>query len=153
MGGDLAPATGGRLPTFLFSAIKDPEGVNLDSMQIIKGWVDADGIVHERIFNVAWSEQETRKNENGNLTPVGNTVDLSTATHTNSIGATEFVGSFTDPGFDPEQRAFYYARAVEIPTPRWTAYDTVRFNVKMDDDVTMILQERAVTSPIWYSPN
>ena len=153
MGGDLKPAPAGKAPTFLFAALKDPQGANLDSAQIIKGWVDAKGETHERIFNVAWSEHASRKEVNGKLTPVGSTVDLATATYQNSIGASELLGSFTDPEFDPAQRAFYYLRAVEIPTPRWTAYDAVRFNVKMTPDVPMIGQERIVTSPIWYNPS
>ena len=152
MGGDLKAAPAGKAPTFLFAALKDPQGANLDAAQIIRGWVDAKGETHERIFNVAWSEQTTRKEVDGKLPPVGNTVDLATATYQNSIGATELVGSFTDPEFDPAQRAFYYLRAVEIPTPRWTAYDAVRYQVKMTADVPMTEQERAVTSPIWYNP-
>ncbi len=153
MGGDLKPSEDGHAPTFLFSAMKDPLNANLDSMQIIKGWVDDKGETYERIFNVAWSETKRRKEENGKLTPVGNTVDLSTATYTNSIGATEFVGSFTDPDFDPAQRAFYYARVLEIPTPRWVAFDALAFQETMDPVVEMIQQERAVTSPIWYNPH
>ncbi|MGH8035766.1 MAG: DUF3604 domain-containing protein, partial [Lysobacterales bacterium] len=153
MGGDLKAAAASQAPTFLFAAVKDPEQANLDSLQIIKGWVDAAGATHERIYNVAWSETDRRSETDGKLTPVGNTVDLATATYANSIGAAELKGSFTDPDFDPTQRAFYYLRAVEIPTPRWTLYDSVRFKVKMDDDVPMIQQERAVTSPIWYTPS
>ena len=152
MGGDLQAAPAGKAPTFLFAALKDPQGANLDAAQIIKGWVDAKGESHERIFNVAWSEQGTRKEVDGRLPPVGNTVDLATATYQNSIGATELVGSFTDPQFDPAQRAYYYLRAVEIPTPRWTAYDSVRYKVQMTPDVPMTEQERVVTSPIWYNP-
>jgi len=152
MGGDLQAAPAGKAPTFLFAALKDPQGANLDAAQIIKGWVDARGESHERIFNVAWSEQGTRKEVDGRLPPVGNTVDLATATYQNSIGATELVGSFTDPQFDPAQRAYYYLRAVEIPTPRWTAYDSVRYKVQMTPDVPMTEQERVVTSPIWYNP-
>jgi len=121
-------------------------------VQIIKGWVDAAGKTHEKIYNVAWSEPDRRSESDGKLTPVGNTVDLAAATYTNSIGAPELFGSFTDPDFDSTQRAFYYLRAVEIPTPRWTLYDSVRFKVKMADGVPMIQQERAVTSPIWYAP-
>ena len=153
MGGDLQATPSGKAPTFLFAAMKDPLGANLDSMQIVKGWVDASGATHERVLNVAWSETDKRKEANGRLTPVGNTVDLATATYTNSIGATELIGSFTDPQFDPTQRAFYYVRAVEIPTPRWTAYDAVKYKVKMASEVEMIQQERAVSSPIWYNPS
>ena len=153
MGGDLKAAPEGKAPTFLFSAMKDPQGGNLDSAQIIKGWIDSKGDTHEKVFNVAWSAPDTRKDVDGKLTPVGNTVDLATATYSNSIGAAELMGSFTDPEFDPAQRAFYYLRAVEIPTPRWTAYDAVRFKVKMTADVPMVQQERVVTSPIWYNPS
>jgi len=152
MGGDLQAAPAGKAPTFLFAAMKDPEGGNLDCVQIIKGWVDARGETHERIFNVAWSEPDRRKETKGKLTPVGNTVDLKTATYANSIGVPLLTGSFSDPDFDPNSRAFYYLRVVEIPTPRWTAYDAVRFKVKMAPEVPMIQQERAVSSPIWYAP-
>jgi hypothetical protein len=153
MGGDLQAAPAGKAPTFLFAAMKDPQGANLDRVQIIKGWIDAKGQTHEKVFNVAWSQQDQRKELDGKLTPVGNTVDLATATYRNSIGASELLGSFTDPEFDPAQRAFYYLRALEIPTPRWTAYDAQRFNLQMSPDVPMIEQERVVTSPIWYNPS
>jgi hypothetical protein len=152
MGGQLGPAKPGTSPTFLIAALKDPAGANLDRAQVIKGWVDANGETHEAIYDVLWSNPGTRKLAAGKLTPVGNTVDVATATYRNTIGATELVGSFTDRNFDPKARAFYYLRVVEIPTPRWTAYDAARFKVKMTPDVTMTLQERAVTSPIWYSP-
>ena len=151
MGGDLKAAPAGKAPTFLVAAQKDPEGANLDRVQIIKGWVDAKGKTHEKIFNIKWGGAR-QPDASGKLPPVGNTVDLKTATYTNSIGATELVGSFTDPEFDPKARAFYYARAIEIPTPRWTLYDSVKYKVKMDAVVPMVQQERAVTSPIWYDP-
>jgi len=153
MGGDLKAAPAGKAPTFLIAAMKDPAGANLDRAQVIKGWVDADGKQHEAIYNVVWSDPDTRKEVGGKLPAVGNTIDLSTATYQNSIGAPELIGTFTDPAFDPKQRAFYYVRVLEIPTPRWTAYDAVRFKVKMDPEVTMTVIERAITSPIWYSPN
>ncbi|ARN73510.1 DUF3604 domain-containing protein [Oceanicoccus sagamiensis] len=152
MGGDLKASTADKPPTFLFAAIKDPVNANLDAMQIIKGWVDSSGDTYEKVYNVAWSEPEKRKEVDGKLTKVGNTVDLATASYTNTIGATEFIGHFTDPDFDPKQRAFYYARVVEIPTPRWVAFDAVRYQEAIDPDVDMIQQERAVTSPIWYNP-
>jgi len=149
MGGDLKGS--GKAPTFLVAAMKDPEGANLDRVQIVKGWVDAAGKTHEKVIDVKWSG--TRKPDaKGKLPPVGNTVDLATAKYTNSIGAEELIGSFTDTAFDPKARSFYYARVVEIPTPRWTLYDAVKFKVKMDPKVPMIQQERAVTSPIWYTP-
>jgi Protein of unknown function (DUF3604) len=131
MCGDLTAAAAGKAPTFLVAAMKDPEGGNLDRIQIVKGWVDA---------------------ADGKLPAVGNTVDLTTATYTNSIGAPELSAVWTDPQFDPAMRAVYYVRVIEIPTPRWTAYDAVRFKVKMAKDVRMITQERAYTSPIWYTP-
>ena len=151
MGGELSKAPAGKVPTLLFAAMKDPDGANLDRLQIIKGWLDSTGKTREKIYDVAWSDNR-KPGANGRLPPVGNTVNVATATYSNSIGATEFHGVFTDPDFDPGQRAFYYARVIEIPTPRWTDYDTIRFNVKMSKDVPMTLQERAVTSPIWYSP-
>jgi len=151
MGGDLSAAPGGKAPTFLVAAMKDPEGANLDRVQIIKGWVDASGRTHEKIWDVKWSG-DRKPGANGKLPSVGNTVDIGTATYTNSIGASEFVSVWSDPEFDARQRAFYYVRVLEIPTPRWTAYDVVRFNAKMPATVAMTLQERAFSSPIWYTP-
>ena len=152
MGGDLRAAQASQVPTFLIAAMKDPRGGNLDRVQIVKGWVDSAGKTHEAIFNVVWSEPGRRKLSGGKLTPVGDTVDVATATYKNTIGAPTLVGRFRDPNFDPNQRAFYYARVIEIPTPRWTAYDSVRFKVKMAPEVPMKHQERAVSSPIWYNP-
>lgn len=152
MGRDLAAAEGDRAPTFLVAASKDPDGANLDRVQIIKGWVDDAGKTHEKIYNVAWSDGR-EIGADGELPAVGNTVNLSNATYTNSIGAGELIASFTDPDFDASQKAFYYARVLEIPTPRWTAFDAVRFNTPVTDpDVPMVLQERATSSPIWYTP-
>jgi hypothetical protein len=152
MGGQLGPAKSGAQPTFLIAAMKDPTGANLDRAQLIKGWVDSAGQTHERVIDVLWSDNAHRRIVDGRLTPVGNSVDLASATYRNDIGAAQLTGVFTDTDFDPQQRAPYYLRVVEIPTPRWTAYDAVRFKVKMTPDVTMTLQERAVTSPIWYTP-
>ena len=153
MGGDLKPAPKGKSPTFLVAALKDPIGANLDRIQIIKGWVDQSGNLHEKIFDVVWGDAEKRKRgADGKLPPVGNTVDLATASWHNSIGDPELIGVWKDPGFDPATRAFYYVRVLEIPTPRWTAYDAAYFKVKMDPKVPMITQERAFTSPIWYTP-
>ena len=152
MGGDLRAAGAGQVPTFLVAAMKDSIGANLDRVQVVKGWVDRAGKTHEQIYNVAWSDPARRNLAGGKLTPVGDTVDLRTATFKNSIGAAELVGRFRDPSFDPAQRAFYYVRVLEIPTPRWTAYDAVKYKVKMSADVPMKLQERAVSSPIWYNP-
>ena len=154
MGGDLKAAPAGKKPTFLVAASKDPLSGNLDRIQVVKGWVDKAGKTHEKIYNVVWSDPAKRKQSaNGKLPPVGNTVDLKTATWRNSIGATELVTVWKDPEFDPALRAFYYARVIEIPTPRWTAFDVVRFGIKMGPEVPMTLQERAFTSPIWYSPS
>jgi hypothetical protein len=151
MGGDLKTAAAGKSPTFLAAAMKDPEGGNLDRIQIIKGWVDASGARQEKVYDVVWSG-DRKPDADGKLPVVGNTVDLSTATYTNSIGAAELSTLWKDPQFDPALRAVYYVRVIEIPTPRWTAYDAVRYKVKMSKNVPMITQERAWTSPIWYTP-
>jgi hypothetical protein len=153
MGGELTKAPAGKAPTFLLAALKDPYGGNLDRVQIIKGWVDASGRTHEKIYDVAWSNPDKRKPDaRGKLPPVGNTVDVARATWTNTIGAPELGAVWTDPDFDPKLAAFYYARVIEIPTPRWTAYDAAYFKVQMSANVPMITQERAWSSPIWYTP-
>ncbi|MHC5083861.1 MAG: DUF3604 domain-containing protein [Planctomycetota bacterium] len=153
MGGDLAKGPAGQSPSFLVAALKDPIGANLDRIQIVKGWLDDDGKTHEKVYNVAWDDPATRKlDKKGNLPAVGNTVDVKNATWTNSIGAGELIQVWHDPDFDPNERAFYYARVLEIPTPRWTAYDAKRFGDKISADVPMTGQERAYTSPIWYTP-
>jgi hypothetical protein len=153
MGGDLAAAPAGRAPSFLVMAVKDPIGANLDRVQIIKGWVDANGNKQEKIYDVVWGDADKRKPDaKGKLPVVGNTVNLETATVDNSIGDPELNTVWSDPDFNAALPAFYYVRVLEIPTPRWTAYDVVRFNVKMSKEVPMILQERAYTSPIWYTP-
>lgn len=152
MGGDLIGSEDNAAPSFLVYALRDPIGANLDRIQIIKGWVDTEtGQTHEQVYDVAWAG-DRQKNQDGKLPPVGNTVDLSIPSWTNDIGRGELGAVWTDPDFDPMQHAFYYARVIEIPTPRWTAYDAVRFDVKMIDEVKMITQERAYTSPIWYTP-
>ncbi|WP_455270450.1 DUF3604 domain-containing protein [Rhizobium herbae] len=151
MGGDLAAASAGKVPTFLVAALKDPIGANLDRYQIVKGWLDKDGNPQEKVYDVAWSD-DRKAGADGNLPSVGDTVDLATATWTNSIGDPELIAVWRDPEFDPAQRAFYYGRVIEIPTPRWTAYDAVRFGVKPLPGTKMTLQERAFTSPIWYNP-
>lgn len=151
MGGDLPNAPKGKAPTFLVSAMKDPDGANLDRVQIIKGWLDNKGKVHERIYDVAVSDD--RKIVKGKVTKrVGSTVDLKTATYTNTIGDAQLSAGWTDPDFDPKVQSFYYTRVLEIPTPRWTAFDEVRFGIKMAPEVVRVLQERAYTSPIWYTP-
>lgn len=151
MGGDLAPAPEGKSPTFLVAALKDPIGANLDRYQIVKGWLDATGEVHEKIHDVAWSD-DRKPGHDGKLPPVGNTVDLANATWQNTIGAPELVAVWTDPEFDPAQSAFYYGRVIEIPTPRWTAHDAKYYGITVPPEATMELQERAYTSPIWYTP-
>jgi len=151
MGGDLSDAPSGKTPTFLLSASKDPDGANLDRIQMIKGWLDGNGEVHEKVYDVVVSDG--REIESGRVTEaVGSTVDLQTATYTNSIGDALLAASWTDPDFDSSVMSFYYARVIEIPTPRWTAFDAVRLGVEMGPEVTMVLQERAYTSPIWYTP-
>lgn len=153
MGGDLTDAPKGKAPTFLVAALKDPIGANLDRIQIIKGWLDAKGEVHEKIYDVVWGDGDKRKRGNdGKLPPVGNTVDVANATWTNTIGDPELITVWKDPDFDPAQRAFYYSRVIEIPTPRWTAYDAKRLGSKPLPGTSMMLQERAYTSPIWYTP-
>ena len=151
MGGDLPAAPEGKAPTFLVAALKDPIGANLDRYQIIKGWMDAKGELHEKVYDVAWSG-DRKPDADGKLPPVGNTVDVAEATWTNTIGASELIAVWTDPDFDPAQKAFYYGRVIEIPTPRWTAYDAKYYEVKMPEEVAMTTQERAYTSPIWYTP-
>jgi hypothetical protein len=150
MGGDL-PAAKGKAPSFLVAALRDPIGANLDRIQIVKGWVDAQGEPHERVIDVVGSG-ERKLGADGKLPAVGSTVDVPNATWTNTIGAPELIGVWRDPDFDPALRAVYYARVIEIPTPRWTAYDAKRFGVKMPPEVPMTTQERAYTSPIWYTP-
>ncbi len=151
MGGDLSKGPDGKAPSFLVAALKDPLSGNLDRIQIVKGWVDVAGARQEKVYDVAWSG-DRKPGADGKLPPVGNTVDVATATWTNTIGASELITSWSDPEFDPAQRAVYYARVLEIPTPRWTAYDALRFGVKMPPEVPMFGQERAYTSPIWYTP-
>jgi hypothetical protein len=151
MGGDLSAAPDGKAPTFLVAAAKDPYSGNLDRIQIVKGWMNADGETEEKVYDVVWSD-DRKPGADGKLPPVGNTVDVGNATWSNSIGDPEMIAAWEDPDFDPDQRAFYYARVIEIPTPRWTAYEAKRFNVEMPDEVPMTTQERAYTSPIWYSP-
>jgi hypothetical protein len=151
MGGDLYAAPAGKAPSFLVAALKDPYSGNLDRIQIVKGWLEKDGKAQEKVYDVVWSDART-PGPDGQLPPVGNTVDVKHATWTNTIGAPELVAAWVDPDFDAGEPAFYYARIIEIPTPRWTAYDAKRFGVEMSADVPMTTQERAYTSPIWYAP-
>ena len=153
MGGDLTSAPSGKAPTFLVGAMKDPLSGNLDRIQVIKGWMDGKGELHEKVYDVAWSGDRKPDSKTGKLPSVGNTVDVPNATWTNTIGAPELIAVWKDPSFDSKQRAFYYARVIEIPTPRWTAYDAKRFGIKMDPKVPMTTIERGYTSPIWYTPS
>jgi hypothetical protein len=151
MGGDLTKAKKGKSPSFLVAARKDPLSGNLDRIQIVKGWFDAKGKTHEAVYDVVWAG-DRQPAAKGKLPPVGNTVNVAKATWTNTIGSPELITVWQDPNFDSNQRAFYYARVIEIPTPRWTAYEAKRFGVKMPKKVPMVTQERAYTSPIWYTP-
>ncbi len=151
MGGDLTAAPAGKSPAFLIRALRDPDGANLDRVQVVKGWLGPDGKTHERVWDVAVSDGRTI--EAGRCTaPVGNTVDVANATYTNAIGDPVFGVFWRDPEFDPKQRAFYYVRVIEIPTPRWTTIDAKVFGVELPKDVPTSIQERAYTSPIWYTP-
>jgi hypothetical protein len=153
MGGDLTDPPSGKAPSFLVAALKDPIGGNLDRIQIVKGWQDANGELKETVYDVVWSDAAQRKRgTDGKLPAVGNTVDIPNATWTNTIGDPELITVWTDPDFDARLRAFYYARVIEIPTPRWTAYDAKRFGIQLPQEVPMTTQERAYTSPIWYTP-
>ena len=147
MGGDLDPTGGdGGAPTFLVRALKDPDGAHLDRVQIIKGWRDADGGLHEAIFDVALSDDRAPGET------VGDTVDVPRASYLNTIGDAELSAFWRDTAFDPEQLAFYYVRVLEIPTPRWTTHDAARFGMSIPEGAPAAIQERAYTSPIWYVP-
>jgi hypothetical protein len=154
MGADLQKPAAGSIaaPKFLVYALRDPMGANLDRVQVIKGWLDSTDEPQERVYDVAWSG-ERQPAADGKLPPVGDTVDLSIPSWTNTIGSAELGAVWTDPDFDPALRAFYYARVIEIPTPRWTAYDRVKFKLDMPSGIPLKTQERAYTSPIWYHPN
>ena len=151
MGGDLQAAPAGKAPTFLVAALKDPVGANLDRYQIVKGWLDKDSNVHEKVYDVVWSG-DRKPGADGKLPSVGSTVDVANAAWTNTIGAPELIAVWTDPDFDPSRPSFYYGRVIEIPTPRWTAYDAKRYGVTPLPGTAMTVTERAYTSPIWYSP-
>jgi hypothetical protein len=152
MGGDLTNAPTGAAPKFVIRALRDPDGANLDRVQLAKGWRDRAGELHERIFDVVVSDDRTIDADGRCRAPVGNTVDVPTATYTNTIGDALMMGYWEDPAFDPEERAFYYVRVLEIPTPRWTTYDAAFFGVALPEGVPATQQERAYTSPIWYVP-
>ncbi len=151
MGSDLPARGDAQAPSFLVYALKDPIGANLDRIQIVKGWTTPDGGTEEKVFDVVWAG-DREPGADGKLPHVGSTVDVAKANWTNTIGSAEMVTVWTDPAFNPDQRAFYYARVIEIPTPRWTAYDAFRFGIELPDEVPVVTQERAYTSPIWYTP-
>jgi hypothetical protein len=152
MGGDLRNAADGKAPTLMIRALRDPDGANLDRVQVIKGWLDKSGELHERIYDVAVSDGRAIGADGRSREPVGNTVDVATATYTNTIGNALLMGHWKDPDFDPQEHAFYYVRVLEIPTPRWTTYDAAFFGIDLPKNVPATLQDRAYTSPIWYSP-
>ena len=151
MGGELTSARDGDAPTFVVHAIKETDGANLDRIQIIKGWVDADGEQRSRIYDVALSN-DRKPGPDGKIAPVGNTVKEADATYTNAIGDAQLSVTWTDPDFDASQPALYYARVLQIPTPRWSTYDAARTGLERPKDVPVSIQERAWTSPIWYTP-
>ncbi len=152
MGGDLSRAPSGKAPTFMIRALRDPDGANLDRVQIIKGWLDGKGELHERIYDVAVSDGRKIGADGRSRQKVGNTVNVATATYTNSIGDALLTAYWKDPNFDPKESAFYYVRVLEIPTPRWTTYDAAFFGIDRPKNVPATLQDRAYTSPIWYTP-
>ncbi|TDJ36914.1 MAG: DUF3604 domain-containing protein [Gammaproteobacteria bacterium] len=151
MGGTLIEAPEGAAPNFMIRALRDPDGANLDRVQIIKGWLDGQGETHERIYDVAVSDGREIGSDGRAREPVGNTVDVATATYSNTIGDAVFAAHWQDPDFDPDESAFYYVRVLEIPTPRWTTYDAAFFGIDLPDNVPATLQDRAYTSPIWYT--
>jgi hypothetical protein len=152
MGGDLSPGPKGAAPKFMVRAMSDPDGANLDRIQIIKGWLDRDGKTRERIYDVAVSGDRRIGDDGRARASVGNTVDIADASYTNDIGAPVLSAYWQDPEFDPKLPAFYYARVIEIPTPRWTAYDAKYFDIEMPEGTAMEVTDRAYTSPIWYTP-
>ena len=151
MGSDLAGRPEGKSPSFLVAALRDPLSGNLDRIQVVKVWVDAAGERQEKVYDAVWAG-DRQPGADGKLPPVGSTVDVPNATWTNTIGSPELIGVWTDPEFDPSVSAAYYARVMEIPTPRWTAYEAKRFGITMKPEIPMVTVERAYTSPIWYTP-
>ena len=152
MGGDLTAGPSNEAPDFMVLAVKDPDGANLDRIQIVKGWRDAAGLTHERVYDVAWSGDREINPQTGKLPAVGNTVDVQAASYKNSIGAAQLSATWTDPDFSVNERAFYYVRVLEIPIPRWTTYDAAFFGLPRPKNVPETIQDRAYTSPIWYTP-
>ena len=152
MGGDLTQGPAATSPRFLITAAKDPDGANLDRIQVIKGWQDASGALQEQVYDVAWSGDRVIDPKTGKLALVGSTADVETATYLNTIGATDLATFWQDPNFDAAERAFYYARVLEIPRPRWTTVDAAFFGIALPDEAPRVIQDRAYTSPIWYTP-
>jgi hypothetical protein len=151
MGGELFTAPKGKAPRLMVRALRDPDGANLDRVQVIKGWIDNKGKTHERIYDIAVSGERAIGADGRARKPVGSTVDIDEASYTNTIGAPLLAGFWEDPDFDPTQNAFYYVRVLEIPTPRWTSYDAAFYDIKRPDNVPATVQDRAYTSPIWYT--
>jgi hypothetical protein len=152
MGGDLTDAPAGTAPKFLIRALRDPDGANLDRIQVIKGWLDKDGETHERIHDVAVSDDRIIGPDGRAHQPVGSSVDVEKAAYTNTIGDAMLAAYWQDPDFEPAEPAFYYVRVIEIPTPRWTTYDAAFYGIKRPGNVPATVQDRAYTSPIWYTP-
>ena len=152
MGSDLTEAPNNTAPSFMIAAVKDPNGANLDRVQVVKGWLDKKGKLHEKVYDVAWSGHRKIDTESGKLPAVGNTVDLESATYKNTIGTASLATVWLDPDFDRKERAFYYVRVLEIPVPRWTTYDAAYFDVEIPEGVSASVQDRAYTSPIWFTP-
>ena len=153
MGGVLKGTKNQKPLTIMVSAASDPLGAHLDRIQIVKGWADETGATHERIFDVAVSDGRKISEVGRANAAVGSTVDLTTATYENTIGDAMLSALWADPDFDPKQAAFYYARVIEIPTPRWNAYDRVRYGATSEVPVTEVVQDRAYTSAVWYQPS
>lgn len=152
MGGEFILDPSANAPEFSLIALKDPIGANLDRIQVVKGWVAADGSTEEKVYEVKWAGTDRKPDANGKLPAIGSTVNVADASYTNTIGAVQLNTVWQDPDFDPAQSAFYYLRVLEIPTPRWTAYDAKRFNLTLAEEIPMVTQERAYTSPIWFTP-
>ena len=152
MGGELSAAAKGSKPGFLIQALKDPDGANLDRVQVVKGWLDERGNTHEQVYDVALSDGRTQNSKTGKAPAVENTITAAGNTYTNASGAVNLASFWQDPEFKADQRAFYYVRVIEIPTPRWTAYDASYFDQPDNDEIPMQTQERVYSSPIWYNP-
>jgi Protein of unknown function (DUF3604) len=151
MGGDLSASPEGKAPAFVIRALRDADGANLDRIQVVKGWMDAKGELKEKVYDVVWSG-DRKPGPDDKLPPIGNTVNVAQATYTNTIGAPLLAGYWRDPEFNRSERAFYYVRVLEIPTPRWTTYDARFFGTKPPPEAPSSIQDRAYTSPIWYTP-